>query len=428
MAGKLEIGSFKLSWGSAQQRTYGDGIDGLPTINGSLLQSILSSGDYTDEVVTVRKALRIAPVWTCVNVISMTMGALPLGYFEKIGGEKNQLTDDPAYYGLAHEPNEYMSSPNFWMTIILHMIGWGNGYAKIIRDSRENPVMYEIWEPWEVTINKDNGRLWYTYKGETISSWDILHYRVQSLDGICGLSAIMENKNTMAMALKLMRYMSLITGAQPPGVLSYEGQLSPEQKAENKKEWNGGARGSVKVLSGKWAYNPIMTPGDEVQYNATKAANDREIYGILKTPPTFAQNFERATYTNAEQSDLVYAKHTVTPYCTIIEKENNMKLVPEKKKGTRYWKFNMNGLLRGDLAARSGFYQSMINTGVFTRNEARSLEDMNSYEGGDVPMVQGAMIPADQEGVDALRKKMETEVIPSAPVTKNKVNGYSHAN
>ncbi len=101
-----------------------------------------------------------------------------------------------------------------------------------------------------------------------------------------------------------------------------------------------------------------------------------------------------------------------------------MKLFFEREKNNMYTKFNMNGLLRGDMAARQSFYQSMINTGVMSRNEARGFEDLNEYEGGDVPLVQGAMIPADQQGIDALRKKMETEVIPSA----TKPNGTKHIN
>lgn len=395
---------------------------GLPTINGGLLQSILDGGDYTDEVVTVRKGLRIATVYTCVNVISKTICSLPLGIFREEGKNKIALTDHSAYYPLAQQPNKYMSSANFWLTIVLHAISWGNGFAYINRDSRMRPVSFDLWETWEVTIKKVNGELFYTYKGETVPARDVFHLRLYSLDGICGLSPILENSDTMGMAMKLKRYSSLLMGVQPPGVLSYEGNLTPEQRAENKKEWSGGSKGAVKILSARWKYQPIMTPADESQYNVTKSANEREIYGIWQIPPTFAQNFERATFSNAEQSDLVYAKHTITPIVTVIEKELNMKVFFEREKANTYTKFNMNGLLRGDIAARKEFYQSMVNTGVMSRNEARSYEDMNPYEGGDDFLVQGAMVPADM-----LRKHYENQLLPTAATkptqTKNYING-----
>jgi HK97 family phage portal protein len=410
-------------WDSSKRSGYDDG---LATINGSLLQSILYGDGYTDEPVSIRKGLRIAAVYISVNVPACTMASLPINVIEEKNGQHNAVSDHPVYWLLSQEPNDYMTAPVFWHTILTHVSAWGNGYARINRDSRQRPASLDIWEPWCVTVTFSEGKLWYHYKGETVSSWDILHYRFNSLDGICGLSPILENQDTMGMAIKLKRYASLILGAQPPGVLSYEGNLDPTQRAENKKEWSQGAKGSVKVLSGRWKYNPIMTPGDEVQYNETKKANEREIYGIWQLPPTFAQNFERATYVNAEQSDLSYSKHTITPKCVNIEKENNMKLFFEREKMTLGTKFNMNGLLRGDTAARTAFYQLGINSGLMTRNEGRALEDMNPYEGGDVPLIQGAMIPGDAEGLQALRDKMENETIPSAtPPQNKKLNGHT---
>ena len=405
------------------KRNYPD--DGLPTINGSILNSILYGDGYTDEPVTIRKGLRVSIAQTCVRVRAGTIAALPIGIFKEQGKNKIAATDHAAYYPLAHEANSYMSSANFFYTIMVHADGWGNAYAYINRDSRRNPVSFDIWEPWEVTISRENGDLFYTYEGRTVPSRDVLHFRWYSLDGICGLSPILENQDTFGMAIKLKRYASLILGAQPPGVLSYEGNLTPDQKAENKKEWKGGSRGDVKVLSGKWHYDPVILQADQTQFNQTKEINEREITAIYQTPPPFVQNFQRQTYSNAEQSDLSFAKHTVTGLVTMIEKELNMKLFFEREKSTTFVKMNMNGLLRGDLTARKEFYQAMVNTGIYNRNEARSLEDLNPYPGGDDYLVQGAMVPADM-----LRKKYESEVLPSStePVKPKYVNGHSYAN
>ncbi len=401
-------------------------IDGLHTIEGTILQSILDSNNLSGELVTVRKGLQLSSVYTCVNVRAKTMCSLPLNVIREYGENKKVLTDHPAYYPLAHEPNSYMSAANFWLTLMVHADGWGNGYARINRDSRRNPVSFDIWEPWKVDIVCEDGQLFYHYEDEQAPGRDMIHLRWYSLDGICGLSPILENQDTMGMAMKLKRYASLMLGAQPPGILSYEGNLTPTQMEENKKNWKAGNKGEVKVLSGRWKYDPIMSDADATQYMQAKAANDREVWGIYQVPPTFAQNFERATYSNAENSDLVYAKHTIMPLCALIEKELNMKIFFEREKANTYMKFNLNGLLRGDLAARQSFYQTMINGGVMKRNEARSLEDLNPYEGGDIPLIQGAMIPGDTEGIDALRKKMETEVIPSAAKPNTKVNGHSN--
>jgi phage portal protein BeeE len=42
------------------------------------------------------------------------------------------------------------------------------------------------------------------------------------------------------------------------------------------------------------------------------------------------------------------------------------------------------GLLRGDMAARSAFYNQLVNLGALSPNEVRDLEDMNPRDGGDI--------------------------------------------
>jgi HK97 family phage portal protein len=166
-----------------------------------------------------------------------------------------------------------------------------------------------------------------------------------------------------------------------------------------------------------------MNTADESSFAIQRKQNKTDLLAIWQMPPSFVQDYERMTWSNAEQSDLVYAKHTVTPICRNIELENNMKLFFEKEKPTTYTKFNMNGLLRGDLAARQSFYQSMVNTGIMNRNEARSYEDLNPYESGDDFLVQGAMVLADM-----LREKMESELIPSVPSATDPTNLKKHLN
>ncbi|NSL21345.1 phage portal protein, partial [Agrobacterium tumefaciens] len=60
--------------------------------------------------------------------------------------------------------------------------------------------------------------------------------------------------------------------------------------------------------------------------------------------------------------------------------------------------FNLEGLLRGDSAARAGFYQSGLTNGWMTINEVRALENMPAVDGGDVPRMQMQNVPITQAG------------------------------
>lgn len=202
---------------------------------------------------------------------------------------------------------------------------------------------------------------------------------------------------TMGAAFRQNRYSNMTMGTKPPGVLTYDGVQNPTQRAENQRSWEQDiANGRTPILAGKWKYDAYILSADQVAYIESAQLNDRQICGIYQMPPVFVQNYERATWSNAEQSDLVYAKHTIIPICRIIEQECNMKLFTEKEKKNMYVKFNMNGLLRGDVTARAAFYTAMRNIGGINGNEIREREDMNAYPGGEIFTIQGANIPVDQ--------------------------------
>ena len=112
-------------------------------------------------------------------------------------------------------------------------------------------------------------------------------------------------------------------------------------------------------------------------------------------PPSFAQNYERATYANASQQDMVYVKHTLTPWLRMIEQECDSKLFSEANKVSSnpfFTKFNVNSILRGDIQARADYYKTMKD-GIMTTNEIRKLEDLPPVPEGNVVQMQGAMIP-----------------------------------
>lgn len=427
MAGRLEIGNFKLSWGGASKKDVGPQFD----LKGSIHDSNIFGwhDDFTNEHVSEKRAHGLSTVYTCLNVRSRTIASLPLNPMIEENGTKRIITDHAVYYPLAQQANNYMSSAQLFLTSMIHSDSWGNSVIGINRDSRGRPYSFDIIEPtnWEAT--RMDGEAYYKINGEMYTSKDVLHFRWFSLDGLMGISPIRQNQILMGSAFKQARYQGMTLGQRPPGILHYEGNLSAEQRAQNQKSWEKDQSiGKVPILSGKWGYEPIIIPPGEAEYIQTANLTMQEIYGIYQLPPTFAQNYDRATWSNAEQADLVYAKHTVTPICRVIEQECNMKLFTEKEKKNHFVKFNMNGLLRGDITARAAFYTAMRNIGGMNGNEIRDREDMNGYDGGEIFTVQGANVPIDQ-----LREFYSSKVAPSAqqeerPRNGKKVNGHADYN
>ena len=71
-----------------------------------------------------------------------------------------------------------------------------------------------------------------------------------------------------------------------------------------------------------------------------------------------------------------FVEMTLIPIIKQYEAEFNRKLLTQNQRARGYYfKFNINGLMRGDTASRTSFYAMMIRNGIATPNELRKLED-----------------------------------------------------
>lgn len=83
------------------------------------------------------------------------------------------------------------------------------------------------------------------------------------------------------------------------------------------------------------------------------------------------------------------------PYLVKIESELNYKFLPVEQRGKYYFKFALGGLLRADSKSRSEYYKNMNFIGCLSANEIRAMEELNSYDNGEVFFVQQNMTTVD---------------------------------
>ena len=64
-----------------------------------------------------------------------------------------------------------------------------------------------------------------------------------------------------------------------------------------------------------------------------------------------------------------------------------------------YFKFNVNSLLRGNVQARTAYYQALRRSGILTTNDIRALEDLplSKDEFADKLFVSGDLYPLDMD-------------------------------
>ena len=94
-----------------------------------------------------------------------------------------------------------------------------------------------------------------------------------------------------------------------------------------------------------------------------------------------------ATFSNIEQQNIFFGEYSLRPICKRIETQLELKLFTDSERGKYHVKFDLNGLMRGDAAARASFYEKGINAGWMTPNEAREFEGMKLLPGLDKPRI-----------------------------------------
>ena len=208
------------------------------------------------------------------------------------------------------------------------------------------------------------------------------------------------------------------SGVRLSGVLSTDQRLTDGQRADLKKAWDaayGGAEntGKAAVLGFGMKWTPLSIPNDAAQYVESRQYQVEEVcraFGVL--PITAGRSDKASTYASAEQMFLQHAVHTLGPWYACLEKSASRWLLSdEERRDGYYFKFNVNGLMRG-AAKRPGPSSTPGSTAwrALSPNDIRELEDMNPYEGGDEYRVPLNMAEPGTDGDDAEKGEGDEDV------------------
>ncbi len=390
-------------------------------------------GSTSGKQVTERSAMQMTAVYSCVRILSETVAGLPLHLYRyKEGGGKEKAIDLPLYRLLHDEPNPEMSSFVFRETLMTHLLLWGNAYAQIIRNGKGEVIALYPLMPNKMRVERDeNGSLYYEYihssdeadtmKNTTVrlTPYNVLHIPGLGFDGLVGYSPIAMAKNAIGMAIACEEYGAkfFANGAAPSGVLEHPGVIKDPQKV--REAWQsqfGGSQNANKiaVLEEGMKYTPISISPEQAQFLETRKFQINEIARIFRVPPHMVGDLEKSSFSNIEQQSLEFVKYTLDPWVMRWEQSLSRALFTEEEKKTLFFKFNVEGLLRGDYQSRMNGYATARQNGWMSANDIRELENMDKIpaeQGGDLYLINGSMLPMQNAGAYANKEsnKEETE-------------------
>lgn len=386
-------------------------------------------GSSSGKNVTERSAMQMTAVYSCVRILAEAVAGLPLHFYRyKDGGSKEKATDHTLYKLLHDEPNSEMSSFVFRETLMTHLLLWGNAYAQIIRNGKGEIIALYPLMPNKMQVDRDeNGEIYYIYQrsndeaktmeGSTVylRKTDVLHIPGLGFDGLVGYSPIAMAKNAIGLAIATEEYGAkfFANGAAPSGVLEHPGTIKdPSRVREAWQSQFGGSgnSGKVAVLEEGMKYTPISISPEQAQFLETRKFQINEIARIFRVPPHMVGDLEKSSFSNIEQQSLEFVKYTLDPWVIRWEQSLSRSLLSNDEKNSYFFKFNVEGLLRGDYQSRMNGYAIARQNGWMSANDIRELENLDKIspeDGGDLYLINGAMLPLKDAGAYANKEKKE---------------------
>ena len=366
-----------------------------------------------------------ATYFACMKVLSESIGKLPLKLLQY--NDKNGVRNarENPYYKIVHDgPKPYITATNFWSKVEYNRNHYGNAYVLIdTKKSGKDKGKTTLWilESKDVEVWYDNGKLikdqpdiYYIYNSPAgrlvFGSEEILHFKSSNtLDGYVGISVADQLKSTIKGNQKAQKLINKMydSGFTAKAVLQYTGSLSDENAQAFVKGIEEYAKGSLKdkgieniipipVGSNLTPLNVKLADNQFIEVKQYSALQIASAFGIK---PTQIGDYTKSSYASAEAQQLSFYIDTLLYIIKQYEEELTYKLLSDEdvEKGYHF-KFNVAVILRADLKTQIDSLSKAVNSFLYTPNEARALLDLESKDGGDELLGNGASIPVRYAG------------------------------
>ena len=387
------IGLFK----RAEQRAIGRNPFNILSDDGSVGSSGVN--------VTQDSAMRLSAVWSCVRKLTMDISSLPADALMRGQGGTREV---PVSWLVEPNPEDPSTTwADHLAQVVMSMLLDGNAFT-LAYPSVAQPYQLFVLNPRLVEVKQSGlGAPSYVVRNERGTSVgefgpnNIIHIPLWRKPGEArGLSPIEAMAQGIGRGLAAeelgARYFG--QGSTFGAVLEYPKEVDPDPN--DVKDVLSALNKRHRGVRNSWALGAV-TGGGQLKELGMKPADaqliETEEWTLEQVARAFgmhasvvgSQRPGSTAYNSLEQRQIDYVVSGVTPITGRVESGYG-RMVP----GIGFLRIRLNGLMRGDMTARSAFYREGINTGWMTRGEARGWEDLPIIDGLDVPLAQQGMAPA----------------------------------
>ncbi|MEW9838228.1 phage portal protein [Mesorhizobium marinum] len=350
--------------------------------------------------VTESSAMRVAAAWRCVNIISGTVGTLPLDLIRRVSEKERQPAAGHSLRKvLTVKPNQWQTPSEFRRMMQAHLLLRGNAYAlkvwlagNVVALVPIHPDRVSVEQKRDMTIEyrvtSSDGKF------RLLTAKDVFHLRGMSLDGVKGLSVLSHMRESIGLAIQSEQAgaRAMKTGSFLGGVIEHPQKMSPEAHGRLKGDWDekyAGAQnaGKTPILEEGAKYSSIGLSGKDLQFLEQRDFQRYDIAMFFGVPPHMLGATEKQTSwgSGIEQQGIGFVTYTLNDWLKTWEEAIKRDLIAEREWETLDARFYTQGLMRGDVTSRTAYYVAARQWGWLNPNEIRALEDMNPRddEGGE---------------------------------------------
>ena len=365
------------------------------------------SASKTGIAITEESAMRLSAVFGAVRVISETIASLPWMVKQDLEGSTRNASAHPINQ-LIHSPNGMMTDFNFRESCQAHLCLHGNAYIAIKRNEAGQPVSLIPVHPDRVKVKVYKDEKFYTIDDgkETFDDTEMIHIVGLSFDGIVGKSVIEAARESIGLGLAADQFGGAFfgNGANVNTVLTHPGRLSDEAYKRLMASWQRRYAGldnahKTAILEEGMNLQKVSISPSESQFLETRQFGVVDIARFFRIPLAYLGSLENSsTRANIEEQGIQFQRNTILPWVKRWEAEFNRKLFPN---GNDYYiRFNMDGLLRGDISSRYSSYATARQWGWLSVNDIRKFEGLDNIDNGDTYLQPLNMVDVATDNTD----------------------------
>lgn len=345
------------------------------------LNDLLLSSNLDASTISKDQAMTIPALNAAVNLISSTVASLPIKLYKKDGQKITCIDNDPRVEMLNTTTGDTLDGFQMKKAMVDDHIIYGAGYMYINRFRNDVKSLNYVSNP-QVGVSLVNPdpifkKMEFVIYGAVYQDFQLVKLTRKTKDGVTGTGILSEANKLLSVAYNTLVFEDLLvrTGGNKKGFLKAASRLSKDAIDELKKAFvnlYSNNTENVVVLNNGIEFQESNNNAVEMQINQNKITNNDEIAKMLGIPTELLNG--KATGGNELLFDS-FIKLAILPILKAFETALNKDLLLEKEKGSFYFAFDTNELVKADIVKRFQAYDLAIKNGILQVDEIRSKEN-----------------------------------------------------